>query len=140
MLRHWYLLMLLTMSLPLQAVPTDDIMAVIRAQEQAWNQEDLDAYMKGYWNSPKLRFVSAGKFNYGWQEILAAYKRNYPNAQSLGKLSFTVKEIRMLSNYSALVVGRWQLKRVKDAPSGVFTLLIEKMDGKWVITHDHSSD
>lgn len=45
----------------------------------------------------------------------------------------------MLSNYAALVVGRWQLEREKDKPGGVFTLLVERINDQWVITHDHTS-
>ncbi len=122
------------------AIPTDRIRAVISNQEKAWNSGDIDAYMQGYWKSDKLRFVSNGKYNYGWDSILSSYKRSYPTQERMGKLSFNVREIKMLSNYAALVVGRWTLERAKDKPSGVFTLLIERIDDKWVITHDHSSD
>lgn len=122
------------------AIPTDRIRSVISNQEKAWNSGDIDAYMQGYWKSDKLRFVSNGKYNYGWDSILASYKRSYPTSARMGKLNFKVREIKMLSNYAALVVGRWTLERAKDKPSGVFTLLIERIDDKWVITHDHSSD
>lgn len=87
-----------------------------------------------------MRFVSGNKFSYGWEKTLAAYKKNYPNAAALGQLKFTIEETKMLSNYAALVVGRWELKRAKDNPNGVFTLLVERIDDRWVITHDHSSD
>ncbi|MBV7316050.1 DUF4440 domain-containing protein [Shewanella sp. NIFS-20-20] len=139
MISKWLLLILIACSWPLHAVPSDNIRAVLQAQQQAWNEGDLDTYMQGYWNDPQMRFVSNGKFRYGWQETLAAYKKHYPDAESLGVLLFTIKDIKMLSNYSALVVGRWQLTRVKDMPGGVFTLLMEKIDGRWVITHDHTS-
>ncbi|WP_330149248.1 nuclear transport factor 2 family protein [Shewanella xiamenensis] len=122
------------------AVPTDEITQMLKGQEDAWNRGDLDAYMQGYWQSEQLRFVSNGKFRYGWEETLAAYKKNYPDKEALGKLKFTIKEIKMLSNYAAMVVGRWDLKRQKDSPTGVFTLLVEKIDDRWVITMDHSSD
>ena len=122
------------------AVPTDEITQMLKGQEDAWNRGDLDAYMQGYWQSEQLRFVSNGKFRYGWEETLAAYKKNYPDKEALGELKFTIKEIKMLSNYAAMVVGRWDLKRQKDSPTGVFTLLVEKIDDRWVITMDHSSD
>jgi len=138
-LRCFAVLMLLFVG-QVNAVPTDDIAQMLKGQEDAWNRGDLDAYMQGYWKSEQLRFVSNGKFRYGWDETLAAYKKNYPNKEALGELKFTIKEIKMLSNYAAMVVGRWDLKRQKDAPTGVFTLLVEKVDDRWVITMDHSSD
>lgn len=122
------------------AVPTDDIVQLLKGQEEAWNRGDLDAYMQGYWQNEQLVLISNGKFRNGWDETLAAYKKNYPDKESLGELKFTIKEIKMLSNYAAMVVGRWDLKRLKDTPTGVFTLLVEKIDDRWVITMDHSSD
>ncbi|MCH1930438.1 nuclear transport factor 2 family protein [Shewanella sp. A25] len=134
------ILLFLFVGHPARAVPTDDIISMLKEQENAWNRGDLDAFMQGYWKSEQLRFVSNGKFRYGWDETLAAYKKNYPDKATLGELKFTIKDIRMLSNYAAVVVGRWDLRRAKDAPTGVFTLLIEKIEDRWVITIDHSSD
>ncbi len=122
------------------AVPTDEINVMLQTQQEAWNRGDLDSYMQGYWHSDKLRFVTAKKFRSGWSEILAAYKKHYPNRETMGQLTFTVIDIKFFSNYAALVVGRWQLTRAKDKPNGVSSLLVEKIDGKWVITHDHSSN
>lgn len=133
-------LLLLLLSCYASAVPSDEIAQMLKGQEDAWNRGDLDAYMQGYWKSGQLRFVSNGKFRYGWDETLAVYKKNYPNKAALGELKFTIAEIKMLSNYAAMVVGRWDLHRQKDAPTGVFTLLVEKIDDRWVITMDHSSD
>ena len=132
------LLMLLAFSA--SAVPTDDIAHILSEQEAAWNRGDLDGYMQGYWNNDKMRFVSGKKFRYGWAETLAAYKKNYPDKATLGQLKFTIIDTKMLSNYAAIVVGRWELTRAKDKPNGVFTLLVEKIDDRWVITHDHTSD
>ena len=138
--KNGWILLLLLLGLPVQAVPSDEIASILRDQEAAWNRGDLDAYMQGYWQSGKMRFVSGNKFRYGWAETLAAYKKNYPDKATLGQLKFTIEETKMLSNYAAIVVGRWQLTRMKDKPNGVFTLLVEKIDDRWVITHDHSSD
>ncbi|MGS0674172.1 YybH family protein [Shewanella sp. 0m-4] len=132
--------LLLCLAFNANAVPTDDIASILAEQQAAWNRGDLDAYMQGYWNNDKMRFVSNGKFSYGWDKTLAAYKKHYPDKAALGALTFTIKETKMLSNYAAIVVGRWSLERAKDNPNGVFTLLVEKIDDRWVITHDHTSD
>ncbi|MCL1124040.1 YybH family protein [Shewanella surugensis] len=123
-----------------QAVPTDDILAVLQKQEVAWNKGDMSAYMQGYWQDEKLRFVSDGDFKFGWQEMLAAYQDNYSDKSALGVLSFTVDEVKMLSNEAAVVTGYWSLVRMKDNPKGVFTLLMEKKSDVWVITQDYSSN
>ena len=131
---------MMLISLNAVAVPTDDIASMLRHQEQAWNRGDIEDYMSGYWQDDKLRFVSNGTVRYGWQTTLDAYRKNYPDNAAMGQLSFKIDEIKMLSNYAALVVGHWRLQRLKDSPNGMFSLLVERIDGKWVITHDHSSD
>ncbi|MCL1075624.1 YybH family protein [Shewanella dokdonensis] len=122
-----------------QAVPTDDVMALLQHQQQTWNQGDINSYMQGYWHNDQLRFVSGGRFVYGWDNMLKAYQQNYPDQKTMGQLQLKVSDIRMLSNYAALVVGEWQLQQPRGVSSGVFTLLVEKHDDQWVIVHDHTS-
>lgn len=139
----WYKVMgfmLLMVSVSAMAVPSDDIRTMLKQQEHAWNQGDIEAYMAGYWQSDKMRFVSNAKVRYGWQTTLDAYRKHYPDKATMGQLTFDIQEIKMLSNYAALVVGHWQLKRAKDSPGGMFSLLVERINDQWVITHDHSSD
>ena len=132
--------LVMLLSLNAIAVPSDDIANMLKQQEQAWNRGDIEGYMAGYWQDDKLRFISNGKARYGWQTTLDAYRKNYPDKTAMGQLNFKIEEFKMLSNYAALVTGHWQLLRAKDSPRGIFTLLVERIDGNWVITHDHSSD
>ncbi|GGI90061.1 YybH family protein [Shewanella gelidii] len=134
----WALVLLSPLSLA--ASPQEEITQVITAQQQAWNQGDLDSYMKGYWQSEHMRFVTQNDFRYGWEPTLAAYKKHYPNKAALGELKFTIHHIQLLSDVAAIVVGRWELTRQKDNPKGVFTLLMEKIEEQWLITHDHTSE
>jgi hypothetical protein len=34
------------------------------------------------------------------------------------------------------VHGRWQLTREKDRPWGLYTLILRKIDGEWLIVSD----
>lgn len=140
MFKKGFTVLLMLLAFSATAVPTDDIAQILSMQQDAWNRGDLDGYMQGYWQNDKMRFASGKKFRYGWEGTLAAYKKNYPDKATLGSLKFTIEETKMLSNYAAIVVGRWQLTRIKDQPNGVFTLLVEKIDDRWVITHDHTSN
>lgn len=117
-----------------------EITSVIKSQEVAWNRGDLDTYMQGYWNNAQMRFVTNSRFRFGWEETLALYKKHYPDAAALGELAFTIEDTQVLSDKAAIVVGRWELIREKDNPKGVFTLLVERKQDRWVITHDHTSE
>ncbi len=117
----------------------DAIRKVMDDQTAAWNRGDLEDFMKGYWKSDKLKFVSGDKVTYGWQQTLDNYKRTYGTPEKMGTLTFSDLEIELLSKDAAFVTGSWHLKREKDDPKGKFTLLWRKFKGRWLIVADHSS-
>jgi ketosteroid isomerase-like protein len=121
------------------------IRAVLRRQERAWNQGDLDAFMAGYARTDTLRFASGGNVRTGWQETLESYREGYPDRATMGTLSFSDLDIDLLSGRHALVFGRWRLARegAQGPAGGLFTLLFEKVpteEGRaWRVVYDHTS-
>jgi ketosteroid isomerase-like protein len=115
------------------------IRAVLSAQQEAWNRADVETFMEGYWNSEELSFSGSSGVSRGWQGVRARYKRNYPNRAEMGTLDFSDLEIRLLGQDAALVLGKWHLKREKDEPGGVFTLVWQRFPEGWKIIHDHTS-
>ena len=67
------------------------------------------------------------------------YRRSYPDRAAMGRLEFSDLEITPLGPDAALVLGRWRLKREKDSPGGVFTLVARRFPEGWRIIHDHTS-
>jgi uncharacterized protein (TIGR02246 family) len=112
-------------------------------QRDAWNRADIDAFMDGYWRSDDLRFAGGDTYVTGWQAAIDRYRKAYPDAASMGRLDFDLVEVRELSPDAVYVFGRWALERAQDkpgrAPHGVFTLIVERKDGRWVVTRDHTS-
>ena len=117
----------------------DAIRAVMDAQAKAWNAGDIDAFMSGYWRSPKMTFVSGDSVSRGWQAALDRYKKNYDSKAKMGTLTFSELEIKVISKNYATVLGRWSLARENDNPQGRFTLIFRKFKNGWLIIHDHSS-
>lgn len=115
------------------------ILNLLEEQRQAWNQGNLEAYMQGYWQSDSLLFVGKSGPRYGWKNTLDNYKRGYPDKETMGTLTFDIKEVRMIGPDYAFVLGAWHLKRQKDEPAGFFTLLLRKIKGHWKVIADHSS-
>ncbi len=119
------------------------IRAVMDAQAVDWNAGDIDGFMKGYWNSPELKFVSGDNVTKGWQPTLERYKKSYDSKAKMGVLTFSGLDITVLSKDSAVVLGNWNLDREvdgkKDNPHGKFTLIFRKFNGEWKIVHDHTS-
>ena len=116
-----------------------DILGVMDAQVAAWNRGDIEGFMKGYWNSPKLAFVSGDNITRGWQSTLDRYKKNYDSKAKMGTLEFREVEVDVLSPDAAVVLGSWHLAREKDEPHGKFSLVFRKMADGWRIVIDHTS-
>jgi uncharacterized protein (TIGR02246 family) len=117
------------------------INAVLVAQQEAWNRGDVDAFLTGYWHSEDLTFSGSGGISRGWNEVLARYKKTYPDRGAMGTLDFSGLEFRFLGPDSALVLGRWHLKRGGEGGDigGVFSLVWQRFPEGWRIIHDHTS-
>ncbi len=116
-----------------------EIRKVMDAQVMAWNNGDIDGFMRGYWNSPDLVFVSGANVTRGWQPTIERYKKTYDSRAKMGTLTFSDLEVDVLSKDSATVLGSWALAREKDNPKGNFTLIFRKFKDGWRIVHDHTS-
>jgi uncharacterized protein (TIGR02246 family) len=116
-----------------------EIQAVLTQQAEAWNRGDIDAFMEHYWKSDELTFSSGGQTTRGWKSTKEIYQRRYPTREKMGQLKFSQLEITALDESAALVLGRWRLERDESPVGGNFSLVCRKIDGKWVIIHDHTS-
>lgn len=126
-------------SLSENAGPKEQILSVLRHQVDGWNNGDIESFMQGYAKSDSLRFASGGTVTYGWNNMLDRYKKKYSTKEQMGVLSFTSITIDIFSKDAAAVFGTWRLKREKDEPWGLFTLLFKNKNGLWQIVHDHTS-
>jgi ketosteroid isomerase-like protein len=115
------------------------ITEALLAQQSAWNRGDVDAFMIGYWRSPELTFSGSSGVSRGWDGVLTRYKKTYPDRAAMGQLDFSALEIRFLGPDAALMLGQWHLKREKDEPGGVFSLVWQRFPEGWKILHDHTS-
>ena len=115
------------------------ILGILDKQTQAWNRGDIDAFMNGYWENDSLMFIGKSGVTYGWTNTLNNYKKGYPDTAAMGKLTFTLIQVKKLSGKYYHVTGKWFLKRSVGDVGGHYTLLFRKIGGRWVIISDHSS-
>lgn len=115
------------------------ILSILDRQTIDWNKGDIDAFMKGYWNSDSLMFIGKSGVTYGYQNTLNNYKKNYKGADQMGKLTFNILQVKRISKDAYFVVGKWFLKRNAGDVGGHYTLVFRKINGEWVIVSDHSS-
>jgi len=115
------------------------IRKVLEAQQSAWNEGNVDAFLEGYWHSPDLTFSGSGGIARGWDGVLARYKKNYPDRATMGRLDFSDLEFRFLAKDAALVLGHWHLSRAQGDLGGVFSLVRQRFPEGWRLIHDHTS-
>ncbi len=118
-----------------------EIRAVLDRQVVAWNRKDLDGFVAGYWDSPRLVFQSGGDRSDGFAAMRERYRKNYQAAgKEMGTLAFSGVEVELLAPGAAFARGRWELTKADGSkPAGLFTLILKKFPEGWRIVHDHTS-
>lgn len=133
--------LLLFTSLPAWSQSRDEtaIRKILDTQTRAWNRGNIDDFMTGYWENDSLVFIGKSGVTYGWTNTLNNYKKGYPDTAAMGKLTFTLIQVKKLSKDYYHIVGKWFLKRSIGDLGGHYTLVFRKINGRWVIISDHSS-
>ncbi|NCT92796.1 MAG: nuclear transport factor 2 family protein [Chitinophagaceae bacterium] len=139
MKKIWLLCCIIPCLLAAQSKDETAIRKILADQTNAWNRGAIPDFMKGYWVNDSLLFVGKNGPTYGYQQTLSNYLKSYPDTAAMGKLQFTLLQLRPLSSDYYFVLGKWHLTRTIGNVQGHFTLLFRKLKGNWVIVADHSS-
>jgi len=114
------------------------IKSVMKLQEKAWSQNDLEGFMKGYWKSDSLKFYGSNGLTQGWEQTLANYKKGYPTKDHSGTLTFKINDISKIEANSYWVMGEYYLSRKLGDANGIFLIIFRKINGEWKIVADMS--
>jgi len=135
------LVLLLTVSVVFADSSEQAIRRVLSDQVQAWNGHDIDAFMKGYEDSPNTVFI--GKtFQRGYEAVRRRYHDQYSTPEKMGTLRFSDLSVNLLGADYASITGAFHLTRAVTAggnASGVFSLLLRRTAAGWKIILDHTS-
>ena len=105
------------------AYTLNDVNHVLDEQLKGWNNGNIEQFMEGYVKDSSVRFITNKRVKTSWQEITDSYKKNYPNKDAMGKLSFHRDEVRWVNKIAhiAQVIGRWEViqkHKAEKSPSG----------------------
>ena len=114
------------------------ILKVMKGQEIAWSNNDLEGFMKGYIKSDSLKFYGKTGLTKGWQQTLDNYKKGYPTNDHSGSLTFEIIDISPIEDQSYWVMGNYFLSRNLGDANGVFMVIFKKIAGAWKIVADMS--
>ena len=116
----------------------ETIVSILKAQEQSWNNYDLEGFMNGYWKSDSLKFYGGSGLTYGWEQTLKNYHKRYPSKDHTGTLKFVINDVSKIQDESYFVMGEYHLKREVGDADGVFIIIFKKINGEWKIVADMS--
>ncbi len=129
---------------------------LLAEQTAAWNRGDLAAFTAVY--ADEALFVSPSGTREGRDEVLARYRRSYPDARAMGRLELEVERLRLTAGgevsmlgdavpgevHGARVLARWTLTReTPEGPvsrSGPTLIVFERRQGRWWIVEDASME
>jgi uncharacterized protein (TIGR02246 family) len=135
------LAVMLAASSQAQTAPEAAIHHLLDQQTADWNRGDVEAFMKGYEDSPSTTFVGQ-TVQYGYATILERYKKLYTTPAAMGKLAFSHLAIRVLDADYAVATGNFHLERTAAGggnADGIFSLLFKRDSSGWKIILDHTS-
>ena len=135
------ILIVITATSGAQSAPEVAIRHLLDQQVADWNRGDVQAFMKGYEESPHTTFVGQ-TVQYGYATILDRYRKLYQTPAAMGKLTFSNLAIRVLDANYASATGNFHLDRTPTAggnANGIFSLLFRKHRVRWKIILDHTS-
>ena len=143
MLKYFLLIFFsISFNLNSQKLSATDSIAIVKVmdlQKDSWNNNDINKFMDGYLNYEKLVFSGKNGPVYGWDNIKKRYLNAYSSEEEMGELSFEIDNIFMIDYNSAILIGKFFLKRIVGDLSGYFTLVFKKVNNKWFIISDHTS-
>lgn len=129
----------------------EEVRKLIETQVEAWNRGDLDAFTSAY--AEDAAFLSPSGLTRGRGEVLARYRKRYPDGKAMGKLRLEPIEMRPAVGTEFTLVGgarpsrvhgvsvaaRWELSYPDKEPASGLTLIVfrRSRDG-WEIVQDAS--
>ena len=124
----------------LDAIDKSKIKANFDKQANCWNNADLECYMEAYAKSQDIQTISRAGVTYGYDKILSDYKKYYPK-DKMGQLHFDNFGYKRLADNLYFVTGRFNLKiQGRDQlRQGYFSVVMQRINGKWLMITDHSS-
>ncbi len=131
-----------------------EVKALIATQTDAWNRGDLDAFTAVY--AEDATFLSPSGQTRGRDEVLARYRKRYPDRKAMGALKLEPIELRPASGieltelggarpsrvHGVSVAARWEISYPeepgKEPAAGLTLIVFQRTRDGWEIVQDAS--
>jgi len=71
---------------------------------------------------------------------LEKYKISYPTNENMGEFNFEILDVKLTSDTTAILDGKWALIRKNDNPKGSFSYVFKKIENNWLIISDYTTE
>lgn len=131
------------------AGPRDEVLALVQQQVAAWNRGDLETFCATYAEdavfvtppraaNPDAGVAASDGVTRGRAEVLARYKKRYPDGKAMGQLTIEPHDVRETKE-AVSISAKWTLRYPdKPALSGNTVIVLVKTKAGWRIVHDAS--
>ena len=124
--------------------PEAQVAALLRMQAEAWSRGDLEAFTSVY--AEDAAFLTANGLTRGRRDVLERYRKRYPDAAAMGKLTLEVIETRVFPQgkdaAGVSVAARWRLEYPGQADrktaEGLTLIVLRRTATSWEIVQDAS--
>jgi uncharacterized protein (TIGR02246 family) len=106
----------------------------------SWTRGDLDAFMHDYLPGEGTTYIGRSGVLHGPAAIRASYAPRFRPGVARDSLSFEQIEVDVLAPGVAHAIAYYVLSRGDSTVArGPTSLVLRKVEGRWLIVHDHSS-
>ncbi|MBL8957230.1 MAG: nuclear transport factor 2 family protein [Myxococcaceae bacterium] len=121
---------------PAEATRIDAAKAFMTEQASAWNKGDLEGFTASY--ADDATFITPTGLTKGREQVLARYKKRYPDKAAMGTLSFEFLDARAAPG-SVTVMAKWTLSYPnKPSASGNTLVVLHPRGASWLVVQDAS--
>jgi len=114
------------------------IVALFDHGAAAWSRGDLDGFMSDY--APDATYVTKQGVVHGRDAIRARYLPRFAPGVPRDSLHFEDLEVDVIGPRAVNAIAYYVLTRGDSVTArGPTSLVIERIGGRWMIVHDHSS-
>lgn len=128
---------------PPSARVAEDIRTLLARSADAWNDGDLEGFLRPYLHSEEVSYVGGRGPVHGFDQLRQNYATSYWQGGAPDrKLGFRDIEVTRLGADYALAVGWYVLSdrgSGRETDRGIFSLVLRRTPDGWRILHDHSS-
>jgi uncharacterized protein (TIGR02246 family) len=132
----------ISLAAPASAGPADDANSALDRFSAAYTANDVDALVALYAPNAILLGTNSPIISEG-RAAIRAYFTNLKLAGSGNKNQIQDRKIIVVNDNAVVVTGFYEFTRMADGKPvpgpARFTVLLTKVDGQWLIAHQHSS-